>query len=552
MGPLCGLALYLATLQYATARLLVLILLAMIPAVLVVEWRRFNVKRAIGFAVILLWVVGVWKFEKHHGAERAYVHARGEQYFTFLKEPGYFRDFTGRTHDPNRITLQDRFDLLKGVLKRTVPQFRWFVSPQTDLRTNSILEGDPPRIPLYSAALFPFLLWGLGYSLFRLRSWRYSLPVVWVALATGPLLLTNRVDAHRIMVFVIPFTLWIAFGVGDAAQIVKRGKTLRWLQHTFAIFLALILLWKNSVLLFWESPPISRTCEVLTEEIQKIEGPLRVGVRGDHREISLVNLALLERTRRNPENTGLMIPLELTDRLGDDNAPDRRQADGGMNWMTSFLQEATVIMAPSTQFRSLSDALAAAGYKVISFTKKGYPFFVVQQDRRDADKAISGLLTDTEEGKLSSLEVWKGKKIWLDELQAKDIQYGFQAPVNNRSWDETPIRMDDVIYGHGIGMHAWCKSTYDVPEKAVAFQALAGFSDAVRDRTTTEMTFEIWDEQNRRLYYSGFVTPAKGPRQVFVELKDSKQITLVVTEGRDGRDCDHANWAEAAFLLPPE
>ena len=39
------------------------------------------------------------------------------------------------------------------------------------------------------------------------------------------------------------------------------------------------------------------------------------------------------------------------------------------------------------------------------------------------------------------------------------------------------------------------------------------------------------------------------PFPVRVPVDDTRQVTLVVTEGGNGRDCDHANWADAGFTM---
>jgi hypothetical protein len=36
---------------------------------------------------------------------------------------------------------------------------------------------------------------------------------------------------------------------------------------------------------------------------------------------------------------------------------------------------------------------------------------------------------------------------------------------------------------------------------------------------------------------------------VVIDLHGATAITLVVTDGGNGRDCDHANWAQPVFLL---
>jgi len=551
MGPLCAMALYLATLHYATARLLVIVLLAAIPIVLACQWRSMNWKRLLGFILIGVCVLGVWQMQKHFGAHKRFHEARGEQFLNFLKSPAYFKQFTGRTVQVHQMTRFDKFELLYRVLETTIPQYLWFVSPQRDLSTRGILGSDPPRIPLYFAPVAPFLLWGLGHSLFRWRRWRYAIPLAWVVLATGPLLLTNRVDAHRIMLFVVPLSMWAAFGVGRAAVILKQARVPIALQHGLAAALALILLWNHVTILFWDKPPASRGCEVIAAELEKIPGPLVAGLQMDHREVSLVNLALLERTRRDREQTSRLMQPRLLNRINE--GPRRGQPVPGpyVSQLQMLLNQSSLILAPSSRFSSVGIALTRRGYKVHKVSRGGFSFLYIGRGEPQAQAGVPAWAAPEGAEPLRMLPEWNGTKIWLDQLNPRNVRYEFAEPKANRTWNNAPIVMDDITYSHGIGTHAWCEMTYAVPEGALAFQAMIGFSDQVRNHPEVEVSFEVLNDRQVPLYNSGIVTPARKPIPIIVDLKGVKQVTLMVTEGRDGRGHDHANWGDAAFLLPP-
>jgi hypothetical protein len=141
----------------------------------------------------------------------------------------------------------------------------------------------------------------------------------------------------------------------------------------------------------------------------------------------------------------------------------------------------------------------------------------------------------------------------LSTLTAADVQFGFAPPKVDRTWDGSPIVMGGVRYEQGLGVHGWCRMTYTVPANATAFQAIVGLSDDVHDcNAAAAVTFEVRDQQDRLLFDSGVVDDTTPPMPVQVGLDGATAITLVVTEGGNGRDCDHANWARAAFVLAPE
>ncbi|MFI5367273.1 MAG: NPCBM/NEW2 domain-containing protein [Candidatus Binatia bacterium] len=110
--------------------------------------------------------------------------------------------------------------------------------------------------------------------------------------------------------------------------------------------------------------------------------------------------------------------------------------------------------------------------------------------------------------------------------------------------------MGGVGYAHGIGTHAWCRMTYTVPPTATAFEAIVGLSDDVRTcHAPAAVTFEVRDDRDALRFQTGIVDANTPPAHVHVDVHGTATITLVVTEGGNGRDCDHANWAQPVFVL---
>jgi alpha-galactosidase len=70
--------------------------------------------------------------------------------------------------------------------------------------------------------------------------------------------------------------------------------------------------------------------------------------------------------------------------------------------------------------------------------------------------------------------------------------------------------------------------------------------------TLAAVTFEVRDNKDQLLYDSGLVDNSVPPQAVGVPLHHTRTITLVVTDGGNGIDCDHADWAQTAFMLAPQ
>jgi alpha-galactosidase len=135
--------------------------------------------------------------------------------------------------------------------------------------------------------------------------------------------------------------------------------------------------------------------------------------------------------------------------------------------------------------------------------------------------------------------------------QLRDVQYGFKAPRFDVAYDGKPITIGGTTYGTGIGMHAWTHMWFEVPQGAVALEATIGLSDAVTACDQALVTFEVWNDEGRRIYDSGPVHGGTLPQRIHVPLDATPTIELVLTEGGNRRDCDHGNWGDAIFTLGP-
>jgi 4-amino-4-deoxy-L-arabinose transferase-like glycosyltransferase len=144
-----------------------------------------------------------------------------------------------------------------------------------------------------------------------------------------------------------------------------------------------------------------------------------------------------------------------------------------------------------------------------------------------------------------------GNPIPLGGLAPTNVDCTFAPPKMNRAWDDLPLVIDGVQYASGLGVHAPCAVSFAVPPDARGFEAMAGLSDDVRNRPRADVEFEVRDQDGRSLYDSGVVGPGSPPLRISLRLQGVSTITLAVGEGRNGRDFDHADWVNAAFLRQP-
>jgi hypothetical protein len=324
----------------------------------------------------------------------------------------------------------------------------------------------------------------------------------------------------------------------------------RLLQHTFAIALALSAAYSAVNVLEREQPPESPASRALTAEVANVQGPVVLGVDGMQRDLGWAYLRFLERWRRDPGQKAKLLADSIVHGL-EPSAGEPPEI---------YLRElqiqstaATILLAPAGNFRKVAAVLERRGIPVI---ERGTPEFHLlrfgsQGERGAGGERIAPLPTPVLMPGPTlppPVHLRGGPQRLLTEFEPAAVSFGFQPPKIDRNWNGDPIRMGGVTYEHGLGTHAWCRMTYGVPPGTAAFQAIIGLSDGVRACQKAAVTFEVRDEHNKVLYDSGLVDTTTAPQAVYVKLGETRAITLVVTDGGNGVDCDHALWALPAFL----
>jgi hypothetical protein len=137
----------------------------------------------------------------------------------------------------------------------------------------------------------------------------------------------------------------------------------------------------------------------------------------------------------------------------------------------------------------------------------------------------------------------------LTEAKVREVYHGFDPPRYDTADNRQSITMAGTTYGFGIAMHAWSHMVFATPPGAVALEGVIGLADAVSDCDRARVTFEVWGDDDRRIFDSGPFTAGMTPRPISVPLEGGSTITLVVTEAGNGHECDEVFWAEPVFKL---
>ena len=560
MSVVTAAALFAATLQYAPARLVVVVLIGVTALVSLARWRRLWWQRALGLVVLAIALAGAWRMEEHFQRAHLFVNARGETFLHFLQSPGVVKglmghDVSSRELRPGQMSLADEAALLVGVLEVTVPQYIDTLWPKVDRPAQGLALGlDPPPLSFYYAPAVIFILWGFAYSLVRITDFRHLTLLAWVGGTTVPLLLTNRVDSHRMVMFVIPLTIWGGIGVREAVRTLRAARLPAAAGHLFAIA-GIVTAVYSAINVIYVDPRQVETPKVgsaIVKEINSIKGPVILAMDWDHREVGWIRLGMLERARHEPGWSGTMLPEGILHGVVNDGL---EPIEIELRNLRRLIDTATVVAAPAERFKKAVAALQRRGVRVSEREVQGLPGFKFY--RLDSGATATGV-PDSELKPLPTIFIpptptpiplRSGPQISLSILKPTDIQYGFAPPQIDREFDNPPIVLGGVRYERGIGMHAWCKMTFAVPPRAIELQAIVGIADSMRPCPRAAVTFEVRDTKGALLFDSGLVDGNTPPLPIHVDVRGQKSVTLAVTDGGNGIDCDHADWALTSFVL---
>ncbi|MGW3493009.1 NPCBM/NEW2 domain-containing protein [Streptomyces sp. NPDC001020] len=108
--------------------------------------------------------------------------------------------------------------------------------------------------------------------------------------------------------------------------------------------------------------------------------------------------------------------------------------------------------------------------------------------------------------------------------------------------DGHPITIGGVVYAKGLGVHAESDVAYYTGGACEKVSADVGVDDEKGGRGT--VAFEIWAD-GTKVASTGVMTNAMPAQSLTADVAGAQTVHLVVTDGGDGIDSDHADWADA-------
>ena len=140
--------------------------------------------------------------------------------------------------------------------------------------------------------------------------------------------------------------------------------------------------------------------------------------------------------------------------------------------------------------------------------------------------------------------------VWLSSLDLTKMQQGWGKPQVDRSIRETPLSIGGRKFEHGVGTHATGIFWVDLAGGTTKFQASVGVDDAAGNAAAS-ICFKVAGD-GKVLWDSGVMKLGDAAKEMDLDLSGVKKLMLTVTDAGDGINFDHADWADARFMVTGE
>ena len=138
---------------------------------------------------------------------------------------------------------------------------------------------------------------------------------------------------------------------------------------------------------------------------------------------------------------------------------------------------------------------------------------------------------------------------YISDLTAKSATTGWGTIRPDKSINNGKIGLtregEIVTYSKGVGVHANSEVVYDLTDKNYDyFESYIGIDQVMKDNKSSSVIFKVLVDGQEK-YNSGLMRSSDNQKYVKVNIKDAKELKLVVTDAGNGNTADHANWADA-------
>jgi glucose/arabinose dehydrogenase len=148
-----------------------------------------------------------------------------------------------------------------------------------------------------------------------------------------------------------------------------------------------------------------------------------------------------------------------------------------------------------------------------------------------------------------------GSVAYLSDLQESSATNGYgpfekdKSNGGSGSNDGNTLTLNGITFAKGLGVHAYSELIYSIDGQGFAsFVATLGIDDEVNSNDCGTVIFKVYLD-NSLAYQSAIVNPASASLPINISVAGKSTIRLVVEDAGNGSCGDHANWADAKFLV---
>jgi len=138
-----------------------------------------------------------------------------------------------------------------------------------------------------------------------------------------------------------------------------------------------------------------------------------------------------------------------------------------------------------------------------------------------------------------------GETVWLDSLNLGRIRQDRMTARRNRAVGGAELSIAARTFARGVGTHARSRFLVRLGGGAARFVAFVGVDNEVRGRPAT-VVFRVLGD-GKPLWSSGLMKQGQAAKKIDLDVRGVQVLALVVSDGGDGIEADHADWADARF-----
>ncbi|KWX69784.1 NPCBM/NEW2 domain-containing protein [Paenibacillus jilunlii] len=134
---------------------------------------------------------------------------------------------------------------------------------------------------------------------------------------------------------------------------------------------------------------------------------------------------------------------------------------------------------------------------------------------------------------------------YLSDMDWFSATTGWGTIQKDRSLDGNTLKLNNKTYTKGLSTHANSEIVYKLNGQYTSFAALVGVDNEVGSVGSVEFQVVV---DNQVVFSSGVMHYYTEPKEVNVNLSGKNELKLIVTDGQDGINSDHADWVNARLI----